>query len=266
MPSTLTLVCVSLAGAILYSSLSAPDWRTADRSSAGIAPAPQDEPEALVQVYAARAYKWRGLFAVHSWIATKEANADHYVTYQVMGFNLYRGESPIVIKEEIPDRRWYSAEPELLYTLKGAEAEAAIPQVYAAARSYPYPMNYRAWPGPNSNTFIAHIIRNVPQLRMELPPHAIGKDWLTNGGFVDTSESGTGGQFSAYGLLGATVGKEEGLEVNILGLNFGVDVLRPALKLPLVGRIGMKDAPASPPVSPAASPAASPAEETAKQD
>lgn len=246
--STLSIICASLAGFLLFTNLNAADWRTADRSSAGIAPAPAAEPEALVHVYAARAFNWRGYFAVHSWIATKEKNADHYVTYHVMGFNLYRGESTVEVKPDIPDRRWYNAEPSLLYALKGAEAEAAIPLIAQAARSYPYPMTYRAWPGPNSNTFIAHIIRNVPQLSMELPANAIGKDWLTNGGFFDSSESGTGVQFSAYGLLGLTVGKAEGLEVNVLGLNFGVDVLRPALKLPIVGRVGMRDAPLKEPL------------------
>jgi len=34
------------------------------------------------------------------------------------------------------------------------------------------------------------------------------------------------------------VGWDEGIEVNLLTLNFGLEVLPPALKLPLVGRIG----------------------------
>lgn len=45
-----------------------------------------------------------------------------------------------------------------------------------------------------------------------------------------------------FGVLGLTVGLSDGLEVNVLGLNFGVDVLRPALKLPFVGRLGFRDA------------------------
>jgi|GEM_PF-6703546 len=51
------------------------DWRTASREPAGIAPDPATTPEALVQVYAARAWGWRGRFAVHSWIAVKPSNA-----------------------------------------------------------------------------------------------------------------------------------------------------------------------------------------------
>ena len=40
------------------------------------------------------------------------------------------------------------------------------------------------------------------------------------------------------GLLGLMVGREEGVELNILGLIFGIDPLGPAIKLPMVGRIG----------------------------
>ena len=46
------------------------DYRRADRSSAGIAPPAESTPEAVVQVYAARALNWRGIFGVHTWIAT----------------------------------------------------------------------------------------------------------------------------------------------------------------------------------------------------
>lgn len=51
----------------------------------------------------------------------------------------------------------------------------------------------------------------------------------------------TGLQLSLLGLLGVTAGASDGLEANILGFNFGVDLLRPALKLPLVGRVGLRD-------------------------
>ncbi|NIP79111.1 MAG: DUF3750 domain-containing protein, partial [Actinobacteria bacterium] len=98
--------------------------------------------------------------------------------------------------------------------------------------SYPHATEYGLWPGPNSNTFTAHVGREVPELELDLPTTAIGKDYIPNGGLVDGAPSGTGGQLSLYGLLGVTVAKEEGLELNILALNFGVDVLRPAIKLP----------------------------------
>ncbi len=36
------------------------DWRTASREPAGLAPDPATTPEAVVQVYSARAVRWRG--------------------------------------------------------------------------------------------------------------------------------------------------------------------------------------------------------------
>lgn len=219
---------------------SSSDWRTADRSSVGIAPLPEDEPAAIVHVYTARAFSWRGYFAVHSWIATKEKNAKHYLTYHVTGF---RNGANVQIRNDIPDRRWFGATPTLIQALKGEKAEAAIPKITAAAKSYPYQNIYRLWPGPNSNTFISYIIRHTDELGVELPPHAIGKDWIGQGDFFGQSESKTGYQFSLYGAAGLTVGLAEGLELNLLGLNFGLDLWRPAIKLPFVGRLGFSDAP-----------------------
>ncbi len=105
------------------------------------------------------------------------------------------------------------------------------------AGAYPYADRYAAWPGPNSNTFTAWVLRAVPELRAELPPTAIGKDYLVEG-VVSSAPSGSGHQFSLLGLLGIAASSVEGLEVNVLGLTFGINPFDPSLKLPLVGRIG----------------------------
>src|SRR5690606_20136220 len=107
-----------------------------------------------------------------------------------------------------------------------------------AVADYPWPDRYRVWPGPNSNTFIAHIAREVPELRVDLPPTAIGKDFLGPTTFLAPTPSGTGWQVSLYGLLGAAVALEEGVEFNLLGLSVGVDVNDLALRLPGIGRVG----------------------------
>lgn len=218
------------------------DWRTADRSSAGLAPKPEITKDAVVHVYAARTMGWRGVFAVHAWIATKEKNADHYVTYHVMGYRLKRTGTVVVIEKDIPDRKWFGAEPILVDELIGEAAEKAIPQIHQAALNYPYANRYSAWPGPNSNTFISHIIRNTEQLGVELPSHAIGKDWLINKNVFSSSESKTGYQFSILGSFGLILGLAEGIELNILGLSLGLDFRHPALKMPFLGRLGIKDA------------------------
>ena len=129
-------------------------------------------------------------------------------------------------------------------TLNGsAGAETAIVKIRRAAAAYPYRDRYRAWPGPNSNTFTSFILRSVPELGINLPPNAIGRDYLVQGRLFGLSESRTGVQLSLLGLLGATVGLRDGIEVQLLGLDFGLDLLRPALKLPVVGRVGMRAAP-----------------------
>ena len=127
------------------------DWRTADRSSTGIAPDPATTPEALVQVYAARAFNWRGVLGVHTWIATKAQGADHFVVHQVMGWRAYHGQPVVVSHRDVPDRSWFGNAPWLVAQLRGEAASAAMPQVEAAIRDYPYADRYVLWPGPNSN-------------------------------------------------------------------------------------------------------------------
>jgi hypothetical protein len=58
---------------------------------------------------------------------------------------------------------------------------------------------------------------------------------------LDRAPSGTGYQLSLLGVLGLTLAREEGIEVNLLGLSFGLDILKPALKLPFIGRLGVSE-------------------------
>lgn len=226
------------------------DWRTADRSSAGLAPDPARDAEAVVQVYAARAFNWRGIFAVHTWIATKRAGARHYVVYQVLGWNVLRGLPAVSERQDLPDRNWFGNRPVVVNDLRGTRAAALIPQIRRAVAEYPYPHRYTLWPGPNSNTFTAWVGRQVPALHMNLPSTAIGKDYLGDG-VLGRAPSGGGVQLSLLGLLGVVVAPTEGLEVNVLGLNFGLELLPPAVKLPAIGRIGFGSSPpARTPASP----------------
>ena len=213
-------------------------WWEASRQSSGVSPNPDEVMEAVIQVFAARAFSWRGIFGVHTWIAVKPTNASEYTVYQLVGWRLRRGEDPVVIQRDIPDRLWYDAVPELLVDVRGKGVDELIKKIDKAAKTYPYRNTYSVWPGPNSNTFIAWIGRIVPELRLDLPPTAIGKDWLGKTNFFSSTPSGTGYQFSVLGLFGILIGVEEGLEINILGLNFGIDVFDMSLRLPGIGRLG----------------------------
>ena len=214
------------------------DWRTADRSSAGIAPAPADAPEAIAQVWAARVFNWRGLFGVHTWIATKPANASHYTVHQVIGWRGWGGGNVVVSSPDLPDRFWYGQPPRLVKELRGPAAAGAIPKILEAVDAYPYTHQYRLWPGPNSNTFTSFVARRVPELGVELPAVAIGKDYLEGGRFFAAAPGGRGFQLSLFGLVGVLAGAEEGIESNVLGRVFGIDPFAPAIKLPGIGRIG----------------------------
>jgi hypothetical protein len=214
------------------------DWRTASRQSAGIAPDPALTPEPVLQVYGARAFAWRGAFAVHTWIAVKRRNAPAFTVYQVIGWYARHGGDALSRSEGPPDRRWYGARPEIYADLRGPEVEAMIDKVEAAVAAYPYKRAYRTWPGPNSNTFTASVARAVPEIGLDLPPTAIGKDYLGGARVVAPSPSGTGYQLSLFGVLGLLAGVEEGFEINLLGLSLGLDPLDLALRLPGIGRVG----------------------------
>ncbi|MEX2473587.1 DUF3750 domain-containing protein [Marinobacter sp.] len=229
-----------LAGPLLLATSGSPhsaeSWQTASRDSAGIAPSPQSTEEAVIQVYGARAWSWRGYFAVHTWISTKEKGADEYYVHQVTGWRQYVVSS----RPGDPDRRWYGAEPQLYADLRGEEAERLIPGIYDAVETYPYPTQYEAWPGPNSNTFVAWVIRETEGLDVALPNHAIGKDYLGDQ-LAAAVPGGSGYQVSLGGYFGLLVGVREGLELNILGLSLGINPLGLGVKLPGIGELALRN-------------------------
>lgn len=211
------------------------DWRTAPRHSAGIAPDPKKHANvAIVQVYVAPTYGWRGYVAVHPWLIYKRAGQTVFTRYEVVGWG---GGNVVKRNYALPDGLWFGKRPRLLVEHRGAGVEAMIDDIEAAIRSYPHPREYRSYPGPNSNTFIAHIGRETPALKLDLPANAIGKDYRPLVRPLGLSPTGHGTQISLLGLLGLSVGLEEGVEANVLGLNFGLDVNPPGLRLPFAGRL-----------------------------
>ncbi len=230
---------VLIAGAMAFSFFRGGDWRTASMEPVGLAPDPAATREAVIQVYAARTWGWKGYFGVHTWVAVKPTNARSYTVYEVIGWRLRWGDTVVVVRDRAPDERWFGSIPELVSDRRGAGVDELIKRVAAAANGYPYAGEYRLWPGPNSNTFTAWIGRAVPELEMDMPATAIGKDYL-GGRLFATAPSGRGIQFSLFGLLGLIVSRVEGLEINVLGFIVGLNPLRPALNLPIFGRFGAR--------------------------
>lgn len=164
---------------ILLSGCQSPDWRTASREPAGIAPDPAVTRGAVIEVYAADAFSWRGWFAVHTWIALKPVDANEYRVFEVVGWRVDSGLPALrEYSTETPDRYWYGARPDKVLSVRGDKAEKLIPKVTAAINQYPYANEYKVFPGPNSNTFPAWVGQQVPELELELPFSAIGKGYI----------------------------------------------------------------------------------------
>ena len=153
-------------------------WRDASREPAGIALDPLVDKGAVIEVYAADAFSWRGWFAVHTWIAVKAENQAQYTVYEVVGWRVKSGLPALrQYTTTTPDRYWYGAKPEKVLEITGQKAQRLIPRVTEAVSRYPWANEYTLFPGPNSNTFPAWVGLQVPELGLTLPFRAIGSGY-----------------------------------------------------------------------------------------
>jgi len=210
-------------------------WRTADWSSTGSLPAAQAEPEARVLIMSGLTGGWKGVFSVHSWVVFKPQNGKEWRRYDVVGWG-----DPVRTNFRDPDGRWYGNMPQVVLDLRGEAATKAIPKIEAAVKEYKYASagDYRIWPGPNSNTCIATVLRAIPEAETTLPANAVGRDFRPTP-YAGLTDSGTGVEASLWGVIGVKLGWVEGVEMNFLGLVAGLDLRNPGIKLPGFGRIGL---------------------------
>jgi hypothetical protein len=122
--------------------------------------------------------RWRGIFAVHTWIVVKEQGAAAYTRYDYTAWG-----EPIRTNGFAPDGRWFGVVPQTVVSVDGAPAAVLIPRIRQVVENYRFSSygDYRAWPGPNSNTFVQAALDAVPELHAVLPPTAIGKDYPYDG-------------------------------------------------------------------------------------
>ncbi|MFC6487576.1 DUF3750 domain-containing protein [Nitratireductor sp. GCM10026969] len=212
-------------------------WRTANWSATGLLPPAAESPQAAIYVMAARTGGLKGALSVHTWIVLKPKDGA-YERYDKVGWG-----RPVRRNAYPPDGRWYSNRPYIVRSMHGVQAERLIPALRVAIDGYPFADNgdYAIWPGPNSNSFVAHVVNEVPDLGVLMPPNAIGRDfrpdWLRFEHDADWSDI----RLFLGGYAGIALGRETGVELNFLGLVAGIDILRPALKLPGFGRIELWD-------------------------
>ena len=109
-------------------------WYQARRDPTGLAPDPPATQEAVVQVYAARAVSWRGVFSVHTWIAVKPTGAERYTRYEVLGFGVANGAPAIRVDRTGPDNWWFGARPQIILERRGRHRLELPPQEWSRGR------------------------------------------------------------------------------------------------------------------------------------
>jgi hypothetical protein len=108
----------------------------------------------------------------------KAKGASSYQIYQVIGWRQRRGRPVLSVSEGDPGRPWFGSPAILLQEKIGEEAETLVEKISAAVASYPFPDEYRMWPGPSSNSFVAWIGLEVPDLGLEVSRKAMGQGWM----------------------------------------------------------------------------------------
>jgi hypothetical protein len=191
----------------------------------------------VVQLWYATLPRLLRPIAVHCWFAVWDTFSQRWQRWEVWQAENAGGESLGYVH---CDRRHPASGvggglPQLAVAWDGSAAQS-ICSVLAKPQEYPHWNHYRAWPGPNSNTFVAWVLRRAG-LHYRLDPRAIGKDY--------------GGPYGARGcsrplsaeletpLLGVKVGVHDGVEVHLLGFTCGLGWWPLELSTP-VGRLSFR--------------------------
>src|SRR5258706_7257622 len=120
--------------AALYAGKDRPaSFRDADWSSTGMLPPAGADRDARLLVFTGRTGRWKGIFAVHSWVVFKPENATAWSRYDVVGWG-----QPVRNNGWAPDARWYGDTPRVLVDVRGDTAAALIPKVRQAIADYRY--------------------------------------------------------------------------------------------------------------------------------
>ncbi len=121
------------AHAALYAGKDRPaSFRDADWSSVGMLPAATADRDARLLVFTGRTGRWKGIFAVHSWVVFKPANATTWTRYDVVGWG-----QPVRINGWAPDGRWFGDVPRVLLDVRGRAGRGADPEGRGGDRGLP---------------------------------------------------------------------------------------------------------------------------------
>jgi hypothetical protein len=129
------------------------------------------------------------------------------------------------------DVRW-GREAHILADVSGGGAETKARAILERAPGYPFDGEYEAWPGPNSNTFVVWVSREVGGLDFDPYPTAVGRNH--RGWFGLGSNPGGDGFEITTPLVGVEAGPLHGLDLHFLAWTVGVGLWPPTLRLPFL--------------------------------
>ena len=191
----------------------------------------------VVQLRYATLPHFLGAIAVHYWFAVFDAASRQWHRWEVWQAKDAGGKSIGHVHCDLrhPNCGVGGGAYRLVAEWDGSAARA-ICAVLAKAEDYPHWDRYRAWPGPNSNTFVAWVVREAG-LHYSFDPRAIGKDYM--GPFGMRLSTRPACAQVEIPLLGVRINLHDGVEVHVLGLTFGLRWSPLEVYTPF-GRVGLR--------------------------
>jgi len=122
---------------------------------------------------------WYTRFAAHCWFDVVPEEEDGWHRVEIIGPDSGLTAVPLSPAEAMCPNRW---DRRVRVLLSGRDPAVAR-ELLAAAADYDDRL-YLAWPGPNSNTFVAEMARRVPGLQVRLPWNAVGRGYRGRSGTV----------------------------------------------------------------------------------
>jgi len=180
--------------------------------------------------------------AQHSWLDLKMGDENSWRRVEVLSRQSGVATGAFPAREARRDLRWRDRRVTVQRVYTGPEAERiAHEALQLAPRSHAlFREGYLPWPGPNSNTFIASLARDIDGLEIPFDHSAIGKDYLGLIGIAPTHH-GPGLRVETP-LVGVALGLEQGVELHLLGGTLlGLTFWPPRILLPFMPPIGLSD-------------------------
>ena len=119
-----------------------------------------------------------GLFAVHYWFTVLDPDSGRCDRWEIWQSSDAGGESVghLHCNFKAPDEGVGGGPAHVHAEWRGDEARKIHSVLKETEKTYPHVHRYLPWPGPNSNTFAAWVLRQAG-IELHLPWKAIGKDF-----------------------------------------------------------------------------------------